>query len=76
MAAMGRLRNPKHTKYTIPRGYTDLGWQVGRHEKRDVCRELGHKEEHYDNSEWMHTGTEHIYFCRKCKYIYHIDSSD
>ena len=71
-------RNPQGGTYKKPDGYTDLGWQVysGNCDEIKKCQESGHKVKSFDNSIHLNRGTEHIYTCDECKYIYHIDSSD
>ena len=70
--------NPKHGKFVKPEGYADLGWQVhsGNCPTLKKCHEAGHELAEYDNSYRVMRGTEFIYTCHICRFIYHIDMSD
>lgn len=70
-------RNPKANTFAKPAGYTDLGWQVSRdNESRKACMDAKHKTKEFDNSLYMHRGTDVITICDECKTVRHTDMSD
>jgi hypothetical protein len=54
----------------------DLGY-INFHDLPEVaaCKALGHKTTSW-NLDWTHHGLDTAVFCKKCGYVYHIDSSD
>lgn len=71
------MKNPDYNKFVLPEGHTDLGllWNTPIKEVTK-CNELGHKKTTFNNSLYLHGGTDVIYICDECKIVYHVDSSD
>jgi len=71
-------RNPNHGTFSIPAGFKDLGWQLDPYKtpEKIACREAGHKIKEFDNSLYLHRGTDIITICEECKYVHHTDMSD
>jgi hypothetical protein len=70
-------KNPNGGKFVLPKGYTDLGWQLYP-DNPDLtkCKELGHKRHQFDNSTYLYRFTDVIYICDECKNVHHVDMSD
>ena len=74
---MKRDRNPNGGKFSLPKGYADLGWQLSLgNENTKRCKDLGHKRRTFDNSLYLYRRTDVIYICDECKNVHHVDMSD
>lgn len=70
-------RNPKHGHFTRPEGYKDVGYvNSGEGPEIKECYKRQHKRDEYDNSLYMHRGTDIITICHECKIVWHTDMSD
>ena len=69
-------RNPNAGRFSLPGGYTDLGWYQYKHEKVVACSEAKHRKREFDNSLYLCRCTDVITICDECKYVYHVDMSD
>ena len=48
---MKKIPNPNGNKFVLPKGYTDLGWQLDFNASElKKCREAGHIRREFDNS--------------------------
>ena len=48
---MKKIPNPNGNKFVLPKGYTDLGWQLDFNASElKKCREAGHIRRKFDNS--------------------------
>ena len=71
-------RNPNANKFSLPKGYTDLGWQLhsGNNDQVKEAYEKGYKVREFDNSLYMHRCTDVVKICDELKIVWHIDMSD
>lgn len=70
--------NPNRNQFISPEGYKDLGWQLtfDRSEEFKKCVEAKHERKEFDNSYYLHRGTDVIIICDTCKHFWHTDMSD
>jgi len=78
-------KNPNASKFKLPDGYKDLGWQLysGNCQEIANCVKLGHNDHRtdphwreFDNSLYRYRRTDNITICDECKIVWHIDMSD
>ena len=51
---MKKIPNPNGNKFVLPKGYTDLGWQLDFNASElKKCREAGHIRRKFDNSKYL-----------------------
>lgn len=80
---MKRIPNPNAGKFTLPEGYTDLGWQISPNNPawHKCWKELGHSQKtgertEFDNSLFLNRCTDMVTICHACKIVHHTDMSD
>lgn len=74
---MKKIPNPNGNKFVLPKGYTDLGWQLDFNASElKKCREAGHIRREFDNSKYLYRCNDVVYICDQCKNVHHVDMSD
>ena len=73
---MRRERNPNAGKFVLPKGYTDVGWQMKGIKATEACRAANHKTREFDNSLFRYRCTDVVTICDECKTVRHTDMSD
>lgn len=74
---MKKTPNPNGNKFVLPKGYTDLGWQLDFNASElKKCREAGHIRRKFDNSKYLYRCNDVVYICDQCKNVHHVDMSD
>jgi hypothetical protein len=69
---------PNYGKWTLPKGYTDLGWQRHKGNCKEIADALakGYSVRTFDNSSHLNRCTDIVYIIDEAKIIWHIDMSD
>ncbi|MFA5299634.1 MAG: hypothetical protein WC389_15705 [Lutibacter sp.] len=75
---MALQRNPNSGKWSLPSGYTDLGWQRHSGECKEIADALakGYKIREFDNSLYQNRCTDVVNIIDDAKIVWHIDMSD
>ena len=69
---MKKIPNPNGNKFVLPKGYTDLGWQLDFNASElKKCREAGHIRRKFDNSKYLYRCNDVVYICDQCKNVHH-----